>query len=67
MTAALPDSMAGNLADNSILSIVLTLVKQLPDTDVILVSKYYVPENEIRRLDHASRHWYPEQIISFVH
>ncbi|SMG65792.1 [similarity to] PhoH family protein, partial [methanotrophic bacterial endosymbiont of Bathymodiolus sp.] len=39
MTAALPDSMPGNLADNSILSIVLTLVKQLPDTDVILVSK----------------------------
>ncbi|WP_221894382.1 hypothetical protein [Bathymodiolus japonicus methanotrophic gill symbiont] len=32
MTAALPDSMPGSLADNSILSIVLTLVKQFPDT-----------------------------------
>lgn len=39
MTAALPDSMPGNLADNSILSIVLTLVNQFPDTQVILVSK----------------------------
>lgn len=39
MTTALPDSMPGNLADNSILSIVLTLVNQFPDTQVILVSK----------------------------
>lgn len=39
MTAALPDSMPGSLADNSILSIVLTLQKQLPDTQIILVSK----------------------------
>jgi len=39
MTAALPDSMPGSLADNSILSIVLTLQNQLPDTHIILVSK----------------------------
>ncbi len=39
MTAALPDSMPGSLADNSILSIVLTLQKQLPDTHIILVTK----------------------------
>lgn len=39
MTAALPESMPGNLADNSILSIVLTLIKQFPETQIILVSK----------------------------
>lgn len=39
MTALLPESMPGNLADNSILSIVLALTKELPDTVVILVSK----------------------------
>lgn len=39
MTALLPESMPGNLADNSILRIVLALTKELPDTTVILVSK----------------------------
>lgn len=39
MTALLPESMPGSLADNSILSIVLALTKELPDTTVILVSK----------------------------
>jgi len=39
MTFALPASMPGSLADNSILSIVLALVKEYPDTQVILVSK----------------------------
>jgi len=39
LDAALPASMPGNLADNSILSIVLALTKQYPDTSVILVSK----------------------------
>ena len=39
MTALLPESMPGNLADNSILRIVLALTNQLPDTNVILVSK----------------------------
>jgi len=39
MTALLPESMPGTLADNSILRIVLALTKELPDTTVILVSK----------------------------
>jgi PhoH-like ATPase len=39
MTALLPESMPGNLADNSILRIVLALTKELPDISVILVSK----------------------------
>ncbi len=39
MTALLPETMPGNLADNSILSVVLALTKELPDINVILVSK----------------------------
>jgi len=39
LDAALPASMPGNLADNSILSVVLALTKKYPDTSVILVSK----------------------------
>jgi PhoH-like ATPase len=39
MTALLPESMPGNIADNSILRIVLALKRELPDTKVILVSK----------------------------
>lgn len=39
MTALLPESMPGNLADNAILRVVLALTKELPDTAVILVSK----------------------------
>lgn len=39
MTALLPESMPGNIPDNSILSIVLALTKELPNNNVILVSK----------------------------
>lgn len=39
MTALLPESMPGNIADNAILRIVLALKRELPDTNVILVSK----------------------------
>ena len=39
MTALLPESMPGNIVDNSILKIVLALTKELPDTTIILVSK----------------------------
>ncbi|MDD5271329.1 MAG: PhoH family protein [Methylovulum sp.] len=39
LTALLPDSMPGKLADNSILSVVLALTKKFPYLKVILVSK----------------------------
>ncbi|MDD5274468.1 MAG: PhoH family protein [Methylovulum sp.] len=39
MTALLPESMPGSSADNSILSVVLALTKQLPAVNIILVSK----------------------------
>lgn len=39
LTALLPASMPGQLADNSILNVVLALSKKYPDVKVILVSK----------------------------
>jgi len=39
MIALLPESMPGNIVDNSILKIVLALTKELPNTTIILVSK----------------------------
>ncbi len=39
LTAMLPETMPGQLADNSILNAVLALSKQYPDIKVILVSK----------------------------
>lgn len=39
MTALLPESMPGSIVDNSILKIVLALTKELPNTNIILVSK----------------------------
>jgi PhoH-like ATPase len=39
LTALLPSSMPGQIADNSILNIVLALSKEYPETKVILVSK----------------------------
>ncbi len=39
LTALLPESMPGSLADNSILGIVLALTKKMPEVNVILVSK----------------------------
>ena len=39
MSSLLPESMPGQLADNAILSITLALVKELPETRIILVSK----------------------------
>ncbi len=39
LSALLPSSMPGQLADNSILNVVLALTKEYPETKVILVSK----------------------------
>lgn len=39
LTSLLPSTLAGQLADNSILSVVLALCKEFPETKVILVSK----------------------------
>lgn len=39
MMISLPENMPGHLADNSILGIVLALVKEVPGTQVVLVSK----------------------------
>ena len=39
LSSLLPDSMPGNIADNSILNVVLALSKDLPDIEVVLISK----------------------------
>ncbi|MFW5443285.1 MAG: PhoH family protein [Methylococcaceae bacterium] len=39
LSSLLPDSMPGHIADNSILNVVLALVKNHPDIKVVLVSK----------------------------
>jgi len=39
LSSLLPDSMPGNIADNSILNVVLALSKKHPDVKVVLVSK----------------------------
>ena len=38
LSSLLPKSMPGSIADNSILNIVLALTKELPNTDVVLIS-----------------------------
>ena len=39
IASMLPESMPGSIADNSILNVVLALVKELPDVNIVLVSK----------------------------
>jgi PhoH-like ATPase len=39
LSSLLPDSMPGQIADNSILNIVLALTKKYPDIEVVLISK----------------------------
>jgi len=39
LSSLLPDSMPGQIADNSILNIVLALTKKHPDIEVVLISK----------------------------
>ena len=39
IASMLPACMPGNIADNSILNVVLALVKELPDINIVLVSK----------------------------
>jgi PhoH-like ATPase len=39
MTSLLPESLPGDMPDNSILATVLTLIKEQPDSQVVLVSK----------------------------
>ncbi len=66
MTALLPESMPGNLADNSILSIVLALTKELPGIRVILVSKDINMRIKAATLELPAEDYYSDQTIDDI-
>jgi PhoH-like ATPase len=66
MTALLPDSMPGNLADNSILSIVLALTKELPNVRVILVSKDINMRIKAATLELPAEDYYSDQTLDDI-
>ncbi|MGZ8157328.1 MAG: PhoH family protein [Methylobacter sp.] len=66
MTALLPESMPGNIADNSILSIVLALTKQLPGIRVILVSKDINMRIKAATLDLFAEDYHNDQTLDDI-
>ena len=66
MTASLPDSMPGNLADNSILSIVLALTKKLPTVNIILVSKDINMRIKAATLELAAEDYHNDQTLDDI-
>lgn len=66
MTALLPKDMPGNLADNSILKIVLALTKELPETQVILVSKDINVRIKAATLELVSEDYHTDQTIDDI-
>jgi PhoH-like ATPase len=66
MTALLPESMPGNIADNSILKIVLALTKELPDTRIILVSKDINMRIKAATLELAAEDYHNDQTLEDI-
>jgi PhoH-like ATPase len=66
MTALLPETMPGSQADNSILSIVLALTKELPDTTVILVSKDINMRIKAATLELLAEDYYNDQTLDDI-
>ncbi|CAA9890845.1 Phosphate starvation-inducible protein PhoH [Candidatus Methylobacter favarea] len=66
MTSLLPDSMPGNLADNSILNVVLALTKELPEIKVILVSKDINMRIKAATLELPAEDYYNDQTIDDI-
>jgi PhoH-like ATPase len=66
MTALLPDSMPGNLADNSILSVVLALTKKFPHINVILVSKDINMRIKAATLELAAEDYHNDQTLDDI-
>ncbi|MDO9105029.1 MAG: PhoH family protein [Methylovulum sp.] len=66
MTALLPESMPGNLADNSILRIVLALTKELPDIHIILVSKDINMRIKAATLDLLAEDYHNDQTLDDI-
>jgi PhoH-like ATPase len=66
MTALLPESMPGNIVDNSILKIVLALTKELPDTTIILVSKDINMRIKAATLELAAEDYHNDQTLEDI-
>lgn len=66
MTALLPEGMPGNIADNSILSIVLALTKELPNVNIILVSKDINMRIKAATLDLVAEDYHNDQTLDDI-
>jgi len=66
MTALLPASMPGTLADNSILRIVLALTKELPGIHIILVSKDINMRIKAATLDLLAEDYHNDQTLDDI-
>jgi len=66
MTALLPESMPGNIADNSILKIVLGAHQELPDTRIILVSKDINMRIKAATLELAAEDYHNDQTLEDI-
>ena len=66
MTALLPESMPGNLPDNSILSVVLALTKELPQIKIILVSKDINMRIKAATLELAAEDYHNDQTLDDI-
>ena len=66
MTALLPESMPGNIVDNSILKIVLALTKELQNTNIILVSKDINMRIKAATLELAAEDYHNDQTLEDI-
>ncbi len=66
MTELLPETMPGHIADNSILSVVLALKKQLPGISVILVSKDINMRIKAATLELPAEDYHNDQVLEDI-
>ncbi|MGZ8215295.1 MAG: PhoH family protein [Methylosarcina sp.] len=66
MTQLLPENMPGHIADNSILGIVLALKKQLPNVNVILVSKDINMRIKAATLELPAEDYHNDQVLEDI-
>ena len=66
MSELLPESMPGSIADNSILSVVLALTKQLPGIHVILVSKDINMRIKAATLELPAEDYHNDQVLDDI-
>ncbi|MBL1263754.1 PhoH family protein [Methylomicrobium sp. RS1] len=66
MSELLPETMPGSLADNSILSVVLALTRQLPEIKVILVSKDINMRLKAATLELPAEDYHNDQVLDDI-